>query len=78
MVNTLKLPVGIDSFEKIRRNGFLATLGMTSMLNLSLRGARARRSILWIDRRGLACGQTWKPKGLPTSRAMWQSVSCPA
>ena len=22
MVNTLKLPVGIDSFEKIRRNGF--------------------------------------------------------
>lgn len=22
MVNTLKLPVGIDNFEKIRRNGF--------------------------------------------------------
>ena len=22
MVNTLKLPVGIDSFEKIRKNGF--------------------------------------------------------
>ena len=32
MVNTLKLPVGIDSFEKIRRNGFADAKRMFGMI----------------------------------------------
>ena len=37
MVNTLKLPVGIDSFEKIRKNRFYY-IDMTNVIDLLIYG----------------------------------------
>ena len=48
MVNTLKLPVGIDSFEKIRRNGFYY-IDKTNLIELGGSNTVHPSATLWQD-----------------------------